>query len=240
MTSQDNSVPTASSRAPASSPRQALDAHVVGNFRRVALEAGTALEHLAKACLASRSPGLLTELRNEGNFSSLLILLGVTDTTDQKLLRTVSLREALVRVRKLVRSTASATDLDTLVDMRDGAVHAAQSDEIEERLMMAFVQHADALIADLGIERSSFWGHQVDVVDALLIGIDDKIAARVEVKLAAAQARWNVRNKTEHPQLLGLIRQIAGTKNFFGPDQAPMLCPICECFGVTTGIRESI
>jgi hypothetical protein len=218
----------------------ALDAHVTGNFRRVALEAGTALEHLAKACLASRSPGLLTELRNENNFSSLLALLGVTGMKDPALVRTVSLRDALARVRKLITSTASTTDLQRLVDMRDGIVHAARNDEIEERLMVAFVQHADALLADMSVDRLDFWGHQLDVVDALLMDIDDKIAARVEVKLAAALARWNLRNKTEHPQLLDVTRKIANAKNDFDADTAPMLCPACECFGIATGIRESI
>jgi hypothetical protein len=31
--------------------------------QRVAIDAGTALEHLTKACLVSRSPALLTELK---------------------------------------------------------------------------------------------------------------------------------------------------------------------------------
>ena len=44
--------------------RSALEAHHAGNHRRVALDAGTAVEHLAKACLARRSRALLAELRN--------------------------------------------------------------------------------------------------------------------------------------------------------------------------------
>jgi hypothetical protein len=37
----------------------ALDAHHKGDHQRVAMDAGTSLEHLTKACLAKRSPALL-------------------------------------------------------------------------------------------------------------------------------------------------------------------------------------
>jgi hypothetical protein len=39
--------------------------------------------------------------------------------------------------------------------------------------------------------------------------------------------------------LLDVTRQIADSKNDFDADTGPGLCPICECFGVATGIRES-
>jgi hypothetical protein len=61
--------------------RSALEAHHARRFRRVAVDAATCLEHLAKACLAKRSPALLTELRSEANFPSLLRLLGIANGT---------------------------------------------------------------------------------------------------------------------------------------------------------------
>ena len=169
---------------------EALDAYIARRFRRVALDAGTALEHLGKACLVSRSPALLTELRNESNFVSLLGLLGMTSGTGSTYLRTVTLRDALARVRKIVTSTASVAALEMLVDMRDGTVHAAQNDELEERLVVTFVQHCDVLLEDLGADRNEFWGRQLTVVDALLADASDKVAHHVEVKLAAARARF--------------------------------------------------
>ena len=42
----------------------ALGAHYRGDHQRVAGDAGTALEHLTKACLASRSPALLADLKS--------------------------------------------------------------------------------------------------------------------------------------------------------------------------------
>lgn len=47
-----------------------LEAHHADSQLRVPLDAGTALEHLAKASLALRSPALLAELKGETSFRS--------------------------------------------------------------------------------------------------------------------------------------------------------------------------
>lgn len=214
----------------------ALDAHVAGNFRRVALDAGTTLEHLAKACLASRSPALLTELRNESNFKSLLSLLGIAGGAAPTL-RTVSLRDALTRVRTFVTSTAAVADLQMLIDMRDGTVHAARNQGVEERLVVAFVQQSEALLKDLDIDRDNFWGRQLAVVDALLAEASDKIAHHVAVKLAAARGRLEVRSVEEHPELLKLAR-VVQVRQSFDEHTNPEVCPVCDSFGIESGISD--
>jgi hypothetical protein len=175
--------------------QSALQAHHAEDYRRVALEAGTALEHLLKACLAKRSPALLIELKNtDNNFQSLLQLLNIREGGPLRLVRTVSLRDALVRVRTFVKSAASWTDLETLVSMRDGTVHAALDDQVEERLLVAFVQHADALLTDLGRDRVEFWSPAfLPVIDALLTDASDKFAPYAAVKFAAARAYFQRR-----------------------------------------------
>jgi hypothetical protein len=95
--------------------RSALEAHHARRFRRLAVDAATCLEHLAKACLAKRSPALLTELRGEANYPSLLLLLGIAEGKPRRQLRTVGLRDALERVKVFVQSRAPDTDLRTLV-----------------------------------------------------------------------------------------------------------------------------
>ena len=67
------------------------------------------------------------------------MLLGV-DGPKPKQLRTVGLRAALARVRKLVASPVPEKDVMTLVDVRDGVVHAAPDEEVEDRLLAAFVR----------------------------------------------------------------------------------------------------
>lgn len=214
----------------------ALVAHHAREHARVALDAGTAIEHLAKACLATRSPALLVDLRGEGNFTSLLRLLGISEGTPRQL-RTVGLRGAHDRTKRFITSTASDGDLGILFDMRDGTVHAAQDDEVEERLVVAFVQYADAVLADLGRDRAVFWDGQLEVIDALLADASDKVAHRVGVNLAAARANFE-RQYGEVPEvLLDLVRRLANPQ-VFDDDQAPVECPACESLGVADGEHD--
>ena len=80
-----------------------------------------------------------------------------------------------------------------LADMRDGTAHAAMDDEVETRLLAAFVQYADELLKDLGRDRAGFWGGQLEVVDALLSNASDKVTRDLKVKLAQADAFFKQR-----------------------------------------------
>jgi hypothetical protein len=111
----------------------ALEAHHAGNHRRVPLDVGTALEHLAKACLAQRSPALLADLKggsaiSKGGsaISSLIGLLRIEGASVPPKIRTIGLSEALTRAGLFVRPKADTDDLQILTDMRNGIVHAAE------------------------------------------------------------------------------------------------------------------
>ena len=95
---------------------------------------------------------------------------------------------ALERAGHFVRSKADMKDLRILADMRNGIVHAAGDTEIEERILATFLQHCDAILADLRRDRADFWDGQLPVVDVLIRDASDKVAQRVEVRLAAAEA----------------------------------------------------
>jgi HEPN domain len=211
----------------------ALQAHHETEYRRVTLNAGTALEHLLKACLASRSPALLTEFKDERNFASLLRLLDIPEGRPPGQVRTVSLRAALTRMNTFVTPSVYEDDLLTLVGMRDGTVHAALDDEVEERLMVAFVHHTDALLADLRRDRAEFWGGQLAVVDALLAEAGGKVAHDVAVKLAAARAYFAERYGKELAELVDRIRELEPLG--YRGDQVPAGCPACESLGLATG-----
>ena len=75
--------------------------------------------------------------------------------------------------------------------MRNGVIHAAEGAEVEERILTAFVEQAEALLADFGRERGDFWKGQLSVVNELLAGATDKVRLRVQMKLAAAEAMLN-------------------------------------------------
>jgi hypothetical protein len=212
----------------------ALEAHHAGNHRRVPLDAGTALEHLTKACLAKRSPALLAELKGESAISSLIGLLHIEGASVPPKIRTAGLTEALARARLFVRSKADKDDLQLLTSMRNGTVHAAEDNEVEERILAAFAQQADATLTDLGRDREDFWSGQLAVVDALLKDASDKVAHRVEVRLAAAAARLESRITNDGEAVTSLLR-VASKSAPLTDTQALHKCPVCDSFGIATG-----
>jgi|SRR5262249_15448798 len=219
----------------------ALEAHDTGNFRRVAVDAGTALEHLAKACLASRSSGLLAELRGEGSFDSLCALLGYPGDIASTSVRTVSLRDALDRLKKLkVKSFASPKDVQTLIAMRDGTVHAARNDEVEDQLVVAFVSHCNALLDDLKVPPAEFWAERLPIVEALLADSASKVGRRVAARIASARNRMERRARTAHPQVFELEAQLEKElePEFDFSRQVPYDCPICQSVAVASGPWE--
>jgi hypothetical protein len=212
----------------------ALEAHHAGNRRRVPLDAGTALEHLAKACLARRSPALLAELKGNSSINSLIGLLRIEGASVPASLRTVGLSEALTRVGLFVRSKASKEDLQILVDLRNGIVHAAEDAEVEERILAAFAQQADALLTDLSRAREDFWGGQLEVVDALLMDFSDKLVHRVEVRLASALAMLERRKANDGETVLSVLRALSKSAPLTA-NQRLCLCPVCDSFAIATG-----
>jgi hypothetical protein len=212
----------------------ALQAHYERNHRRVPLDAGTALEHLAKACLARRSPALLAELKNESGFHSVVALLRIQGTSAPGSIRTVGLTEALARARRFVNSKVDRKDLEDLADMRNGVVHAGDDAETEERILAAFARHADALLEDLGRDRKDFWGGQLAVVDTLLKEVGGKIAQRVAVRIAAAEASLDQRQATDGDAVIDMLRAI-GKSLPLTASQHFRTCPVCGSYGIATG-----
>jgi hypothetical protein len=212
----------------------ALQAHHAGNHRRVPLDAGTALEHLAKACLARRSPALLAEMKNESSIYSLIGLLRIEGASGPAKIRTVGLSSALARAGLFVRSKAVKDDLQILIDMRNGIVHAAEETEVEERILAAFAQQADALLTDLGQDRDDFWRGQLPVVDVLLKDASDKLAHRVRVRLAAAAAMFKSRTATEGEAVISMLRTVSNSVTLTDGQQLH-ICPVCHSFGIAAG-----
>jgi hypothetical protein len=212
----------------------ALEAHHADNHRRVPLDAGTALEHLAKACLAQRSPVLLAELKSESSVQSLIGLLRIEGAMVPAKIRTIAMSGALARVELFVRSKAAKDDLRILVEMRNGTIHAAEDAAVEERILGAFVQQVEALLAHRRRDCRDFWGGQLPVVDALLKDASNKLAHRVEVRLTAAAARLEGRNVTEGEAVIRVLR-LAIESAVLTADQRLRTCPICDSFAIVTG-----
>jgi hypothetical protein len=215
--------------------QSALDAHHKGEHQRVAIDAGTALEDLTKACLARRSPALLAELKpGQNDWESLVLLCGFPEGKPRQL-RTVGLREAHSRLRTFVTSVASEHDLGLLIDLRDGVVHAALNEEVEERLLVAFVQQADAMLTDMDTKwRRIFWGEWSAVVTALVAQASDETKHRVAIKLAAAKAAFSDKYGGMSSEMQGLIGRVE-PRSFYDWDEAATDCPACDSRGIAKG-----
>jgi hypothetical protein len=141
------------------------------------------------------------------------------------------------RVQVFVSSRASRSDLQALADLRDGTIHAAITEEVETRLLVAFAQYTDELLADLGRDRYGFWGDQLAVVEALMAKVSDKITRDVEVKLAAAGAYFAQRYGKGSSELVKLVRRMA-TPDRDDDNGRAVNCPACRSQGLATGTHE--
>lgn len=214
----------------------ALEAHHSGRHRRVAIEAGTALEHLMKAALASRSPVLVADLGSDSGLAYVTGILGIEGWAGGPAsVRTVGMAQARSRIEHLTRPKAvDRKAIDRLVAMRNGTVHAAAVAEVEESVLAAFALYSDLLLSDLGRERSDYWGGQLAVVDALLQGNSDKLTQQCEVRLAAAEAyleeRYAAMGEAVMKVIISLSKSIA-----LDPNQRFHRCPVCGADGVAIG-----
>ena len=99
------------------------------------------------------------------------------------------------------------------------------------------LQHADALLEDLGRDRAAFWRTQLDVVDALLADASDKVAHRVKVKLAQARANFERQYGQQPAEILQIVHRMANVQPL-NNNQARTECPACESTGVATGRHD--
>jgi len=212
--------------------QSALEAHHNGDHQRAAIDAGTSLEHLTKACLASRSPALLVELK-PGNWESLALLCGHPQPRLNHL-RTVGLREACGRVKTFVSSSASKDDLDLLINLRDGVVHAAVDEEVEERVLVAFVQQSDAILEDMRKHHWDFWGQWSPIVTKLVVNASDEIKHRVGKKLAAAKSAFMDKYGGMPSEMRDMIGRVK-PRIFTDWESAVTDCPACDAKGVAKG-----
>jgi hypothetical protein len=146
-------------------------------------------------------------------------------------------------MRAFVVPSVSKDDLETLIGMRDGSVHAALSDEVETHLLTVFAQFTGELLDDLGRDRAEvrdrtrFWGDQIAVVDALLADARDQVAHDVEVKLAQAGAYF-VREYGGAPRELLELARLRFEPDDYDDDQMKGECPACDSVGLATGIND--
>ena len=147
-----------------------------------------AVEHLAKAGLASVALTLLADIRP--SVEDLLILGGQEDKVEQGRagLRTIGGAEAVTRLAK-VQNVKPPTQLATLRDARNGITHMGwgrASSECRE-LLTAGVTYIDSLLPALAKEPSWFWEGRYEACKHLVERAMSEAKLRYEAKIRRAQ-----------------------------------------------------
>ncbi|MHB1166474.1 MAG: hypothetical protein ACYC3K_14800 [Candidatus Nanopelagicales bacterium] len=213
--------------------RSAIASHHDGDPARVALYAGTALEHLAKACLASRAPALMLDLREEKQWLALPHALGLAEGPTPPFL-TVGLRDAIDRLHSLGVPVRLSPDLQLLIRMRNNVAHAASDDVVEDRVVKAFLSLATSLLKDLHTTPEDFWGPSASTVESMLEDASSAFDARMSSKLAFARERYDERYGHMPVTTQDMIRSLPPHVDSDEMEE-PATCPVCGSLGVATG-----
>jgi hypothetical protein len=118
--------------------RRGLQAYVDDDHRVVLTQVGIALEHFAKAFLATQSPALLVDMK--GDFDSLLVQLGLgRHARAGKRPKTVGGAESLKRARQLLPSLRAVSEASLLevLEERNGVLHAGRGRDLGASELLA-------------------------------------------------------------------------------------------------------
>ena len=210
--------------------------HVTSDDDRVrgAIDAGVAVEHMAKALLATLSPALLAD-RN-ADFDTMLHLTGFGQLARCKPyeIRTISAHEACLRCARIIPEFNYTQQADhALFVARNGGAHLAlTTDQVARESARIMVRLLEPLIKTLVLDRGKFWGDMESVADTLLDEKSSQISAAVEMKIAAAKSRLHARLSGLGVVERELVLKALSTHPFYTADEEPYECPACGQTGV--------
>ncbi len=224
--------------------RRAVRAYVGEEWHDFYADAGIALEHLAKATLASYHPTLIVGGTGDGaDFDTMLVVLGLrhlVKKSDSKM-RTVTCREAFDRCVKLFPLLRQYRDqMVVLLDARNGVLHLAQVGQVDATpTLVAFAEMTALLLDGLKEERLAFWGDFADVVESRLSESASEVQRRVADKLAEGRSRFTEKFRSDPaaPALVAL-KQAFEARVLSSPEEQPLECPACAFMGVVVGYSD--
>ncbi|WP_328731646.1 hypothetical protein OHT20_14615 [Streptomyces caniferus] len=140
---------------------KAMDDQGRAEYDEFALYAGVAVEELAKATLAAKNPVYVADIRNGS--ADMVLHLGGHIQLDEEKVRTVGATEAIKRLRK-IGVLKDDTDLDLLIEMRNGAAHAAPDSTLAKGMISPLARTIETLLSDLSRPLDDFWGRWTKAV----------------------------------------------------------------------------
>jgi hypothetical protein len=157
------------------------------------LYAGIAIEHLLKAQLTHVHPVLLADPKN---FKSMLALAELSDSDlPSPIVRTVTYTESLQRLLEQFPALRPIESrLVRVSGYRNGAAHAGLVDRstIPEGLL-AILQFCEALLAELTVDRTIFYGDFLTMVDARLDASQEHERIMTDAAIANARIQFEQR-----------------------------------------------
>lgn len=212
--------------------RDYLDGEMAG----FCAHAGTALEQLAKAYLASFDPTLVVDGRS---FDSLLHACGKGRhaRVPASLMKTITMDEALKRCGQILPVIENLRgDLQRLIDARNGAIHVGAVEESEKLKMLVPFLHASRHLLGEGGFDDRYWGEFDDVVELRVAEVTE--AAVVAVKEAMIGARLRFEARFGHLGADVLPPVLRAVEAGYSPDkyeQQLIDCPVCSTLGLASG-----
>ncbi|MDQ4045447.1 MAG: hypothetical protein M3173_08380 [Chloroflexota bacterium] len=224
--------------------RRAARAYLDGQWSDFFADAGVALEHLAKALLASYHPTLVVGGGGRGmDFLGLLRVTGFGHRLPPNSgpLRTIGCTEAVGRVEVLLPGVRKwRKELQAIVEARNGVLHMAHAEATEASTALTALALASEVMLDaLGSESGPFWGEYSDAVRALTSQKATELEQRVQSKLAQARVRFGERfGDDDKSAALAAIRAVQRARVVREPEEQELECPACGSPGVVEGYTE--
>jgi len=216
--------------------QSALQGLPSGDTDTFALHAGIALEHLAKAMLATQHPVLVAA----DDFDSLLHASGHSTMAQRATMRTITVTAAVRRAGRFVPQLQNLqSELDVLCDARNGIAHLAHAGQ-DSDLLVPFLKGCELLRDALGLDRDAFWGEFVSVVDEALQASVDK--AKLHVANALGSARVEFEKRYAHLDADARDGVIHAIEAGYDPEKYEehiIECPSCGSPALASGAVET-
>lgn len=201
---------------------------------RGAVDAGMATEHIAKAYLCSLSPALIADRNADIDTMLHLTGLGHLAKCGAHEVKTIGAHEACLRCARLVPAFTYTLQADqALFVARNGGAHLAlTSDEAARESARIMVRLCEPLLAALSVDRSAFWGSMEAVADVLLDETTTQIMEDLEVKIAAARSRFEVRLAGLVLRERDAVIKALTERGYSSSEEEDYECPACSQTGV--------
>ncbi len=156
-------------------------------------------------------------------------------------MRTITGQEALDRAAQLIPPLANLrTSLQLLIYVRNGVVHAGQVEPQAEEQLVPFLRACEYVVEAIPqLDRESFWGELIEMVDARLSESSDAASVRVTDAIATARNLFRDRYASMEQSVQDAV--LASIEGSYAPEkyeQALRECPACSRRALVHGSYE--